>query len=183
MRPCHRRRGIDAHDIYMYSRERKIHRHPVTLDQPDVDARAALRAVAAARARESVRIPAEPAADGAQLPAGACATRQADTGAAGASDGEGRRDRAGRPRFPAVLREQGRLGRRIEAVPADVRSRVPVAGTDSRARSGRAASARRRAPNAGGARARTSRCSSGCCANGRFRRRASSTGCPRARAS
>ena len=26
----------DAHDIYMYTRERKIHRHPVTLDQPDV---------------------------------------------------------------------------------------------------------------------------------------------------
>ena len=26
----------DAHDIYMYSRERKIHRHPVTPDQPDV---------------------------------------------------------------------------------------------------------------------------------------------------
>jgi hypothetical protein len=26
----------DAHDIYMYTRERRIHRHPVTLDQPDV---------------------------------------------------------------------------------------------------------------------------------------------------
>jgi hypothetical protein len=26
----------DAHEIYMYTRERKIHRHPVTLDQPDV---------------------------------------------------------------------------------------------------------------------------------------------------
>ncbi|MEO8536017.1 MAG: hypothetical protein ABI533_00705 [Betaproteobacteria bacterium] len=26
----------DAHDIYMYTRERKIHRHPVTPDQPDV---------------------------------------------------------------------------------------------------------------------------------------------------
>ena len=25
----------DAHDIYMYTRERKIHRHPVALDQPD----------------------------------------------------------------------------------------------------------------------------------------------------
>ena len=26
----------DAHDIYVYTRERRIHRHPVTLDQPDV---------------------------------------------------------------------------------------------------------------------------------------------------
>ena len=26
----------DAHDIYMFTRERKIHRHPVTLDQPDI---------------------------------------------------------------------------------------------------------------------------------------------------
>jgi hypothetical protein len=26
----------DAHEIYMFTRERKIHRHPVTLDQPDV---------------------------------------------------------------------------------------------------------------------------------------------------
>jgi cyclic-di-GMP-binding protein len=26
----------DAHEIYMYTRERKIHRHPVTLDQPDI---------------------------------------------------------------------------------------------------------------------------------------------------
>ncbi len=27
---------FDAHEIYMYTRERRIHRHPVTLDQPDV---------------------------------------------------------------------------------------------------------------------------------------------------
>ncbi len=27
---------FDAHDIYMFTRERRIHRHPVTLDQPDV---------------------------------------------------------------------------------------------------------------------------------------------------
>ncbi len=26
----------DAHEIYMYTRERKVHRHPVTLDQPDI---------------------------------------------------------------------------------------------------------------------------------------------------
>ncbi|HET7134878.1 MAG TPA: hypothetical protein VFJ25_03085, partial [Casimicrobiaceae bacterium] len=26
----------DAHEIYMYTRERHIHRHPVTVDQPDV---------------------------------------------------------------------------------------------------------------------------------------------------
>lgn len=26
---------FDAHDIYMYTRERKIHRHPVAVDQPD----------------------------------------------------------------------------------------------------------------------------------------------------
>ena len=26
----------DAHEIYMFTRERKIHRHPVTLDQPDI---------------------------------------------------------------------------------------------------------------------------------------------------
>ncbi|MGE5088435.1 MAG: hypothetical protein ACM3QY_04855 [Candidatus Levyibacteriota bacterium] len=26
----------DAHDIYMFTRERRIHRHPVTLDQPEV---------------------------------------------------------------------------------------------------------------------------------------------------
>ena len=26
----------DAHEIYMYTRERKIHRHPITLDQPDI---------------------------------------------------------------------------------------------------------------------------------------------------
>ena len=27
---------FDAHDIYMFTRERRIHRHPVTLDQPEV---------------------------------------------------------------------------------------------------------------------------------------------------
>ena len=26
----------DAHEIYMFTRERKIHRHPVTIDQPDI---------------------------------------------------------------------------------------------------------------------------------------------------
>ena len=59
----------DAHDIYMYTRERE--NPPPSRDARPArrHARAALRAVAAARARESVRLPAEPAADGAELPA------------------------------------------------------------------------------------------------------------------
>ncbi len=134
----------DAHDIYMYTRERKIHRHPVTLDQPDVTLeRLYVQSLLLALANPYGFLPSQLAIVLNYLQEQRAA-REAHAGAAGAPDGQGRRDRAGGPRLPAVLGEQGRLGRRLEAVPADVRPRVPAAGADPRARIGRAAAARSR---------------------------------------
>ena len=155
---------------------------PSRRDQPEATPERAHDPVAAARARQSVRLPARPAADRAALRAGVRALGQAHRRRARAPHGQGGGDRAGRPRLPAVLGQQGRLDRGQQAVPADLRPRLPDPGAAARAR-GR----RRRARRASAAMRRracsTSRCSSACCGNGRFRRRGSSTGCRRARAS
>ena len=113
-------------------------------------ARAPHDPVAAARAGQSVRLPARPTADRAALRAGIRALGQAHRRRAGAPDGQGGGDRAGRPRLPAVFGEQGRLDRRQQALPADVRPRVPDPGAAARARSGRRR-ARRHRPRSGGA--------------------------------
>ena len=120
-------------------------------------------------------------ADRAALPAGARALGEADRRRAGASHGQGGGDRSGRPRLPAVLGEQGRLDRRQQAVPADVRPRVPDPGAAARARSRRRRAGGHR-PTTRPRGCSTSCCCGGCCGNGRFRRRASSIACRRARA-
>ena len=71
-----------------------------------------------------------------------CALGEAHRRRAGAPDGEGRGDRSGRPRLPAVLGEQGRLDRRQQALPADLRPRVPDPGAAARARGRRRRSRR-----------------------------------------
>ena len=77
------------------------------------DAGARLRAGAAARARQSVRLPCRASSHIVlRYLQRIRALGQADRRRAGAPDGEGRRDRSGRPRLPAVLRQQGRLDRR-----------------------------------------------------------------------
>ncbi len=103
---------------------------------------------AAAGARQSLRLPAGPAADRRALRAGVRALGEAHRRPARAPDGQGGGDRAGRPRLPAVFRQQGRLDRGQQAVPADVRPGLPDPGAAAVARS-RRRRARRRRPRSG----------------------------------
>src|SRR6185437_12570770 len=82
-------------------------------------------------------IPAEPARVGAAVPAGPRPSRSAHAGSSRASDGEGGGDRSRRPRFPAVLGQQGWSDRWLAPLSAYLRPRVRVAGTDPRARDAR----------------------------------------------
>ncbi len=110
--------------------------------------RAAHDPVAAAGARQSLRLPAGPAPRRAALRAGVRPLGEAHRRRPGAPDGQGRRDRARRARFPAVFGEQGRLDRGQQAVPAHVRPGIPDPGADpcagSRRRNARGRRPRRR---------------------------------------
>ncbi len=127
----------DAHLIYMFARDRKIHLTPIAPDQPEATPERLTIQSLAAGTGQSLRLPAGTTADRPSLCAGIRPLGKAHRRRARAPDGEGRRDRPGRPRFPAVLRQQGRLHRGQQALPAHVRPGVPDPGTAARARGGR----------------------------------------------
>ena len=79
----------------------------VTSRATDGDARKRVRAGAAARARQSLRLRARPARYGNPLRAGAFALGEPHRCRARAPDGEGRRNRPGRPRFPPFSASKG----------------------------------------------------------------------------
>ena len=142
--PVPRRTWHDSHLIYMFARDRNIHLDTYRAGPARGHAGAAHHPVAAAGIGQSLRLPAGTAADRPSLCAGIRPLGEAHRRRAGAPDGEGGRDRPGRPRFPAVFRQQGWLHRGQQAVPAHVRPGVPDPGTIARTRGRRRHAVRHR---------------------------------------